>query len=67
MEQTSERLSVLIKDEISKEMRQVALLDDRLPESVKVMVRYGEMLVTVNVPVGHLSDKAAKGGRDHGS
>lgn len=66
MEQTSERLSALIKEEISKQMRQVYLHDDLLPESVKVLVRYGEMLVTVNVPVGHLSDKAAKGGRDHG-
>lgn len=67
MEQTSERLSALIKEEISKQMRGVYLHDDLLPESVKVMVRYGEMVVTVNVPVGHLSDRVMKGGSDHGS
>ena len=67
MEQANERLSVLIKDEISKQMSQVYLHDHLLPESVKVMVRYGEMLVTVNVPVGHLAENAVKGGHDHGS
>ena len=54
MNEKNVTLSDGVKDAISSQMKQVRLLDDRVPDSVKVIVRYAEMLVTLDVSLDGL-------------